>query len=127
MPALLLVALGGAIGSMARFKVGTIAAQHAAASGFPWGTLAVNLAGCCAIGLLAGYAERASWISTDARLFLMTGVLGGFTTFSAFGLETVSLLRRGDVVLAGGYVTLSVVGGLLAVGVGAAVAGFTAR
>jgi len=80
--------------------------------GFPFGTLAVNLAGCLLIGVYAGLAARHAWLDGDARLLLVTGVLGGFTTFSAFGLESVQLLRRGEVWQMGAYVGASVVLGL---------------
>lgn len=75
-----------------------------------WGTLAVNLLGCLAIGLLAAWVGDRSWV----RLLLMTGVLGGFTTFSAFGVQTIQLLQQQRWLAAVAYVALSVLGGLAA-------------
>ena len=79
---------------------------------FPVGTFLVNVLGCLVVGVPAGLVERQGWSSPDARIFLFTGVTGGFATFSAFGLETVFLLRRGEVAIALAYVALSVFGGL---------------
>ncbi|MDH7454553.1 fluoride efflux transporter CrcB [Luteimonas composti] len=111
--ALALVAAGGAAGSLARYLLSAWTMQPPAAQKFPLGTLLVNLAGCLGAGLLAGLAERqAGWLDEELRLLLFVGVLGGFTTFSAFGLETVQLLRRGEWLLAGGYVGASVLLGL---------------
>ena len=103
------VALGGAAGSVLRFLVQTT--LRPAAGGFPWGTLAVNLAGSFLIGLCAAFAERqgaGSWI----RPWLMVGLLGGFTTFSAFSLENLHLLRGGQLATVFAYVLASVAGGL---------------
>ncbi|MCB4824382.1 fluoride efflux transporter CrcB [Roseicella aerolata] len=85
---LLLVAAGGALGSVLRFLVSTLSAQAFGAA-FPWGTLLVNLLGSAAIGLLGGLGIGGAW-----RLLLVTGLLGGFTTFSAFSLETGLLWQR---------------------------------
>jgi len=117
----LLVALGGGAGSLARYLVGAWVGGWTAATApqrFPYGTLAVNLLGCLAIGVLAALAERQPWFGPGARLFLLTGVLGGFTTFSAFGLDAVDLLRRGEVLLAAVYAGASVLLGLAAVWLG---------
>ncbi len=84
----LLVALGGALGSMGRYGVSLLAMASVGAA-FPWGTLAVNMLGSGAIGVLAGLG-----LSGGARLFWVTGVLGGFTTFSAFSLEAALLWER---------------------------------
>jgi CrcB protein len=81
-------------------------------------TFSINVAGCFAIGILAALVEHHDLFSPSLRLLLFTGLLGGFTTFSAFGYESVFLLRRGLVSVAGSYVALSVVCGLLAVGAG---------
>lgn len=123
----LLVAIGGAIGSVARFKLSQIVSLQTATSAFPYGTFVVNVIGCLAIGVLAGHTGRSAWLSADARLLLMTGLLGGFTTFSAFGLETFLLLRRGDLLVAAGYAGLSVVVGVAAVAAGMALSGTGAR
>lgn len=83
--------------------------------------MAVNVLGCLAVGLLAGWADRHAVLDADVRLFLFTGLLGGFTTFSAFGLDALSLLRRGEPLLAASYAGASVGLGLLAVWLGFAV------
>lgn len=90
----LLVGVGGFLGSVSRYYLGGFVLHLTAASRFPWGTLAVNTLGCLVIGLLAGAAEYRHVLSAGARLFLFTGVLGGFTTFSAFGYETYFLGRE---------------------------------
>ena len=124
--AIALVGLGGAVGSIARYLLATWTMQAATPQKFPLGTFAVNLLGCLAAGLLAGWAERHPGVlSPELRLLLMVGVLGGFTTFSAFGLETVQLLRRGDWLVAGGYVCGSVLLGLALVLLGWRLAGPT--
>src|SRR5437016_5437924 len=115
---ILIVALGGAVGSVLRYKLGGFALHHTQSWNFPVSTFSVNLAGCFAIGILAALVEHHDLFSPSTRLLLFTGLLGGFTTFSAFGYESAFLLRRGLVSIAAGYVLLSVFGGLLAVGVG---------
>ena len=105
MSAVLLVGLGGAAGSILRYLV-SLAAQAALGTGFPWGTLAVSAAGSAAIGALAS-----SGLQHQERLLLVTGLLGGFTTFSAFSLETAQLWQRAPW-LAALYVTASLGGGL---------------
>jgi CrcB protein len=115
MKQMLLVGLGGFIGSISRYKMGGVILHHTLSWRFPLGTFAVNVLGCFVIGALAALAEHRDLFSPDARLFLMTGLLGGFTTFSAFGYEGVSLLRRGDVGIALAYASLSVVCGFAAV------------
>jgi CrcB protein len=107
---LLLVMLGGAIGAGARHLAG-LGALRWIGPGFPWATLFVNLAGSLFMGLLAGWLVRGGG-SEATRLFLAVGVLGGFTTFSAFSLETFSMLQRGDLGMAAAYVAVSVIGGV---------------
>ncbi len=104
------VALGGAIGSVARFWM-TGAMTALTGPRFPWGTLLINVAGSFVIGLVAGITLTSHRIGMhpDIRIFLMTGVCGGFTTFSAFSLQTLELLQSGDVVPAFGYALGSVV------------------
>ena len=89
--AFLLVGLGGALGSMARYGVGLALPS----TGFPYATLAVNVIGCFCIGMAMPAAARLEALSPELRLLVVVGFLGGFTTFSAFGNETVALLRSG--------------------------------
>ncbi len=110
------VALGGAAGSAARYGAGLLAARLLGAA-FPWGTLLVNLAGCLAIGVGTGCAEPRG-VPDAARLFLFAGVLGGFTTFSAFGLETMRLFGEGQSARAAANVAANLTGGLAAVWAG---------
>ena len=98
----LCVALGGALGSVARYLLTQLATAQFGV-GFPWGTLAINIAGSALIGVVAGLGVGGDW-----RLFLVTGVLGGFTTFSAFSLETGLLWERSPA-LAAAYVAASLV------------------
>jgi CrcB protein len=118
MKGMLLVALGGAVGSVARYRLSGYVLHHTIDWRFPAGTFAVNVIGCLIAGALAGLAEKHSLLNADARLLLFTGLLGGFTTFSAFGLETMLLLKRGEVLVAGANVFLSVAAGLLALWLG---------
>ena len=92
----LLVALGGMLGSVGRYLLVQRVQALAEPSSFPFGTLAVNALGCAAIGVLGGLAESRGVLTPQARAFLVTGALGGFTTFSAFGFETVALAERGS-------------------------------
>ena len=124
---LLLVGIGGFAGSVARYALGGWLLHHTAQERFPWSTFAVNVVGCLVIGVLAGLAERHSMFGPGLRLFLFTGLLGGFTTFSAFGLETLFLLRRGEPWVAAAYVAGSVLLGLAAVWIGLRCVGFVAR
>ena len=117
MPNLILVMLGGAIGAGLRYGVSLFAA-HRLTAAFPWGTWIVNLAGGFLAGLLLG-AVLARGGGYDAmRLFFGVGLLGGFTTFSAFSAETAFMLLNGQVWSAGLYVASSVVGALLLLFVG---------
>lgn len=114
----LLVALGGALGASLRHGVGLVAVRHLPL-GWPWGTGFVNIAGSLAMGLLAGWlALKAEGASQEARIFLATGVLGGFTTFSAFSLEVANMLRAGETLKAGLYAGLSVLLGVSALFIG---------
>lgn len=121
MRGMLLVALGGAIGSVARYKLSGLVLHHTIDWRFPAGTFAVNVIGCMVAGVLAGLAERHDLLGAEARLLLFTGVLGGFTTFSAFGLETMFLLRRGEAWIAGANIFGSVAAGLVALWLGLAI------
>lgn len=115
--AMLLVAAGGALGSVARYKLSGLVLHHTPDWRFPLGTFVVNVLGCFAAGLLAALAERHHLFTPETRLLVFTGVLGGFTTFSAFGLETVHLLKRGEHGMAAVYVGSSVLVGLAALGI----------
>ena len=111
---------------MARYGVG-LALSRALGAGFPWGTLAVNTLGCLLIGVVLHIAEERGPMPIATRLFVATGFLGGFTTFSAFGLETVLLARGRDVAAAGLNVVANLVLVLAAVWLGRALAGALAR
>lgn len=118
---LLLVGAGGALGAVARYLVSGLV-QSRAGGPFPWGTLAVNVSGCLVMGLLAGFAEARGLMSPAARAFLVIGGLGGYTSFSAFGNETIGLALERDVIGASLNVGLSVVLGIGAVWAGRALA-----
>lgn len=105
----LTVALGGGAGAWLRFAVGRLLASP----GFPWATLLVNVIGSVAMGLLAGWLARHGEGGEQWRLLLGVGLLGGFTTFSAFSLEIVGLIQRGSAGLALAYIAASVAGGVL--------------
>jgi CrcB protein len=108
------VALGGAIGAAARHGVNVWSARMFG-SDFPWHTLIVNVAGCFAMGLLTGLLALKLNLSQEARAFLTTGILGGFTTFSAFSLDVALLVERKAMLAAGAYAAGSVVLSLAAV------------
>lgn len=109
---LLLVMLGGAIGAGFRYNLSRVAAEQLGA-GFPWGTWIANLLGGLLMGLLTGIALKDGPVDDPLLLFLGVGVLGGFTTFSAFSLEMVQMIERGEVALAAAYAVSSVAGSLL--------------
>ncbi len=117
MPHLLLVAIGGALGSMLRYGVGRLTLMLAG-PGFPFGTFAVNIAGGFMMGLLAGWLARSAEGGEELRLLLGVGVLGGFTTFSAFSLEMFGMLARGESALALAYAVSSVAGSVIALWTG---------
>ncbi len=106
---LLLVALGGAVGSSARYLFG-VQATRLLGAGWPYGTLGVNVVGGLLMGLLAGWLAQRGGVDQERwRVLLGVGLLGGFTTFSAFSLETALMIERRDYGGAAGYVALSVV------------------
>jgi CrcB protein len=107
-----LVAIGGGLGAVARWMLSGAILHHAVAWRFPVGTFAVNTIGCLAAGVLAGLITKHDLFSPAARLFLLTGLLGGFTTFSAFGVECLYLLRRGEYAMMALYALLSVAAAL---------------
>jgi CrcB protein len=118
---ILVIFLGGGIGSVCRYLAG-LSITRQLPTAFPAGTFIINITGCFLIGLLYGIADRHSWLTVEWRLFLMTGICGGYTTFSTFSYEAISLVRQGNYTYFLLYVTLSVVVGLLATVGGAAVA-----
>ena len=123
------VALGGAIGAVLRYQVGR-AMTHwlgpQAVTAFPWATLSVNILGSFAMGLLAGYLARYGEGGEQARLLLGVGLLGGFTTFSAFSLEMMLLIERGQAAQGFVYAAVSVLAGLTALYCGLIVMRLTA-
>lgn len=106
----MLVFFGGGLGATARYGVNLLAAAWFGAH-FPSGTLIVNVVGGLVMGMMAGFLSHrgAFWWAGDLRLLIMTGILGGFTTFSAYSLDAVVLWERGEMTLAAGYVIASVV------------------
>ena len=113
---LLLVALGGAVGSVGRYLI-----SKWLEDGFPWGTLTVNIVGCLLIGLLTGLVTKGS-LTPEMKLLLVTGFCGGFTTFSTFANESFTMMKTGDAVLSAVYIGVSVAAGMLAVYVGLQIA-----
>jgi CrcB protein len=128
---ILIVGAGGFLGSVFRYKLSGVLLHHTLSARFPVATLLVNVCGCLVAGGLAGWAESRSTLpgglGPTARLFLITGLCGGFTTFSAFGLETMHLLRRHEPGLAGLNIALSVAGALSGVWIGWRIASALAR
>lgn len=115
MKEMLIVGFGGLAGSVLRYKAGGLVNHVMPAARLPWGTILVNILGCLLIGAIAVTVERLSAYNAELRLLLITGFLGGFTTFSAFSLETYHLIRAGDPLFAVVNILLSVFAGLLAV------------
>ncbi|MEM0898439.1 MAG: fluoride efflux transporter CrcB [Pseudomonadota bacterium] len=109
----LLVGMGGALGASGRYLSG-VAAMRLFGPGFPWGTVFVNLVGSLAMGLLIGWLANRTQPAPQLQVFVATGVLGGFTTFSAFSLDAVTLWERGETLAAFGYVLGTVVVGIAA-------------
>ena len=108
MPSLVIVFLGGGLGSVVRYLLGrwvNTLHQH----NFPWGTLVVNIAACFVLGLLVGIADHKQLFSASSRLFWTVGFCGGFSTFSTFSHETLSLLQQGLTPYALAYVALSLI------------------
>jgi CrcB protein len=113
----LIVGIGGFIGSIARYLLSGVA-QRCVTGSFPLGTLIVNVLGCLAIGFVWYLVDFRAWSNPQVRVFVTAGMLGGFTTFSAFGLETFALMRVGQNVLAAANVAGNVALGLAAVAIG---------
>jgi CrcB protein len=112
------VGLGGFFGSAARFSLGSAVQRLFPAAKFPYGTLSVNLLGCFAIGVLAAVADGRWGLGTSAKMFLLVGVLGGFTTFSSFAFETLTLGKGGATFQLVSNVALHFAGSLVAVWLG---------
>ena len=117
----LVVGAGGFLGASARYLLGGAIYRWLPAT-FPWATFVINVTGCFGIGFLAVLAEERMLLGPGARLFLMVGILGGYTTFSTFGYETIALLRESSFAAAAINVLGQVALGLVAVGAGAAAA-----
>lgn len=112
----LLVAFGGAIGAIFRYSASVWFTKPAGL--FPWTTWSVNLLGCFLAGVFFAFTQKYAFLQNEARLFLMVGILGGFTTFSSFGLETFQLLKQGQIALAVTYAFSSLVVGVIALVIG---------
>lgn len=113
MNSLVLVFIGGGLGAVSRHLTG-MAVMRASGPGFPWGTMVVNIIGSFIMGCLIAWLARRSSGDADLRLLLATGFLGGFTTFSAFSLDAVTLYERGALTAAAAYVIASVTVSILA-------------
>ena len=123
MTRLLIVAAGGALGAVARYGVGVWTQRLLPTAQWPWATLTVNVVGGLLMGVLAGWlAFRGGANSESLRLFAAVGVLGGFTTFSAFSLEAALMIERRQLAMAGGYVAASVLLSIAALFIGLMVA-----
>ena len=118
---ILLVGVGGFAGSVARYLVSALLATWTAST-FPFATFAVNIVGCFLIGMIAIFADRAGIVSPALRLLLAVGFCGVFTTFSAFSIESVGLLEKGEYFYVSIYIALSVILGILATVLGMALA-----
>jgi fluoride exporter len=114
---LLIIGSGSFVGGIARFLISRYV-QGQALSAFPYGTFLVNVAGCFLIGIFYGLSERGNLMNTELRMFLTVGFCGGFTTFSTFASENISLLREGDFFYFALYTSLSIFLGLMATFVG---------
>ncbi|MBP6012197.1 MAG: fluoride efflux transporter CrcB [Alphaproteobacteria bacterium] len=119
MGTILSIAVGGALGAVGRYALSS-QVTHWAGAGFPWGILIVNVIGCFAMGVIAELAAFTWNMQPEMRAFLTTGILGGFTTFSAFALDTAVLTERGDLTGAAFYVAASVLGSVAALFLGLA-------
>jgi len=115
---LLLVGVGGFLGAVGRFALSGLTYRLGAPDDFPWGTLLVNVAGCLLIGFLAGLMELRQQLGPSQRLFLLIGVLGGFTTFSTFAYETLELAHASEMARALANVGAHVLLGLAAAWIG---------
>jgi len=114
----IMIAFGGAIGAILRYTVGGFIQELMQSSGFPYGTMFVNILGCLVIGICSYLAETHAVFSPEARFFLFIGLLGSFTTFSTFGNESMNLFRDSQSILAFANILIHVVFGLGAVWLG---------
>ena len=119
---IVLVGVGGFIGAVLRYLISDWVNEIFQTLSVPYGTLTVNITGCLLIGILAGLSENRNLLGPETRALLVVGVLGGFTTFSTFGNETVELLKDGKSIAAFSNVALHVCLGLVAVWVGCSTA-----
>jgi len=115
---LLIVGAGGFVGSVLRFALGGAIQRAIPMAGFPFGILVVNVLGCGAIGMLSGFAESRDFVTAELRLFVVVGLLGGFTTYSTFANDGVAMLRDQAFGEALATVALHVIGGFAAVWLG---------
>jgi len=115
---IILVGIGGALGSIARYALSGWVQTFINSINFPFGTLTVNIIGCFVIGFFAQLAETRGVFTSEARAFVFVGILGGFTTFSSFGNETMNLLRSNEAWNAGANICANVLIGLFAVWLG---------
>ncbi len=115
---ILLVGLGGFVGSILRYGVAVIASQNLATKSlFPWGTFIVNIIGCLIIGMLWGILDTYDWLTEELRLLLMVGFCGGFTTFSSYALDG-HIVGKEDMLLSLIYLAISLIVGLIFVYIG---------
>ncbi len=113
-----MVGSGGFIGALARYALSGLVHRQVPFATFPDGTMAVNLVGCCAIGVIAGLAESRQLFGPEFRTFALIGVLGGFTTFSTFGYETFAMMRDAEYIRVAANVGVHVILGLALVWLG---------
>ena len=119
MKPLLIIGFGGGLGSICRYLMTVYISKYITIA-FPTGTFIVNITGCFIIGLLYGITNKYAWMSLEWRLFLITGICGGYTTFSTFSYDSISLIRQGNYLYFLLHVAFSVILGLLATVGGAA-------
>lgn len=110
------IALGGAIGASCRYGIGLYLIRPNIL--FPWPTWSINLLGCFLAGVFFAFTQKYVFLQNEVRLFFMVGILGGFTTFSSFGLETFNLLKQGEIGIALSYMLSSVVIGVILLALG---------
>lgn len=115
------IALGGGLGSVLRYLTSVVMNKYVQAT-FPYATFVTNIIGCLLIGLFFGYLEKQNAVSQDLKFFLITGLCGGYTTFSAFSHENVQLLQNNQILIAFLYISLSVFLGLMATWTGLIIA-----